>query len=404
MIMSTERLVSHVEPLLGVESVRTIRIGTKALAYWPQRFVGDRDADDLLRLIERVVATGRTLAVMAHVSHPRELEGDVVRRAVERIRAAGAVLYSQAPLDAARQRRPRHVARRCGPPSCRPGWCPTTCSSPGTPARRTTSRCRSCGPAEIYRDAWSGTVGPVAHGARAGHVGDTRERWPSTASPRSTATSVLALRLLQARDPVPRRPAVLGPRELDGPRGSTSSRRTASPTRTRAGRVGRQLGAAPMRVASNLALDQRVNELRAGGVDVLHLGFGEAGLPVHPGLVEALVEVRSATPTARSPGAPPPARAWPATGPDAARPPAPTRSCSPRAASRCSRRSWPASRATWCCPARRGSPTPRRSSSSGAARCGSTCRPGPAASPTRHCCPRRWRGPGPRGRTRGWSC
>ena len=45
-----------------------------------------------------------------------------------------------------------------------------------------------------------------------------------------------------------------------------------------------------MRVASNLALDQRVNGLRAGGVDVLHLGFGEAGLPVHPGLVSALVE------------------------------------------------------------------------------------------------------------------
>ena len=43
-----------------------------------------------------------------------------------------------------------------------------------------------------------------------------------------------------------------------------------------------------MRIASNLALDERVNELRAGGADVLHLGFGEAGLPVHPGLVEAL--------------------------------------------------------------------------------------------------------------------
>ena len=45
-----------------------------------------------------------------------------------------------------------------------------------------------------------------------------------------------------------------------------------------------------MRVASNLALDQRVNDLRASGVDVLHLGFGEAGLPVHPGLVSALVQ------------------------------------------------------------------------------------------------------------------
>jgi aspartate aminotransferase len=45
-----------------------------------------------------------------------------------------------------------------------------------------------------------------------------------------------------------------------------------------------------MRTASNLALDERVNELRASGVDVLHLGFGEAGLPVHQSLVDALVD------------------------------------------------------------------------------------------------------------------
>ena len=43
-----------------------------------------------------------------------------------------------------------------------------------------------------------------------------------------------------------------------------------------------------MRIASNLALDERVNALRASGVNVLHLGFGEAGLPVYPGLVDAL--------------------------------------------------------------------------------------------------------------------
>ena len=43
-----------------------------------------------------------------------------------------------------------------------------------------------------------------------------------------------------------------------------------------------------MRIASNLALDERVNTLRSQGVDVLHLGFGEAGLPVYPGLVDAL--------------------------------------------------------------------------------------------------------------------
>lgn len=100
MVMSSERLRGHLEPLLGVASVDTIRIGTKSVAYWPQRFVTDQDADDVLRLFERVVSAGKQLAVMAHFSHPRELDTELARRAVARIRATGAVVYGQAPLIA----------------------------------------------------------------------------------------------------------------------------------------------------------------------------------------------------------------------------------------------------------------------------------------------------------------
>lgn len=100
MVMSTERLRSHLEPLLSVDTVRTIRIGTKSVAYWPQRFVSDADADEVLRLFEKVVASGRNLAVMAHFSHPRELETALARRAMDRIRATGALVYCQAPLIA----------------------------------------------------------------------------------------------------------------------------------------------------------------------------------------------------------------------------------------------------------------------------------------------------------------
>jgi KamA family protein len=106
LVMSTERLRSHLEPVLAVESVRTIRIGTKSVAYWPYRFTTDRDADDLLRFFEQMVATGRTVAVMAHFSHPRELESEVAQDAVERIRASGAVVYCQAPLIAKVNDRP----------------------------------------------------------------------------------------------------------------------------------------------------------------------------------------------------------------------------------------------------------------------------------------------------------
>ncbi|WBB78732.1 lysine 2,3-aminomutase [Micromonospora sp. WMMD882] len=100
MVMSTERLRGHLEPLLDVGSVDTIRIGTKSLAYWPHRYVGDADADELLRLFERIVATGKQVAVMAHFTHPRELQTPVVTAALRRIRATGAVVYCQAPMVA----------------------------------------------------------------------------------------------------------------------------------------------------------------------------------------------------------------------------------------------------------------------------------------------------------------
>ena len=100
MIMGAGVLRRYIEPLLGpgLEHLESIRIGSKSLAYWPQRFVTDPDADDTLRLFEQIVGTGRTLAFMAHFSHPRELESAVVAEAVRRIRGTGAVIRTQAPL------------------------------------------------------------------------------------------------------------------------------------------------------------------------------------------------------------------------------------------------------------------------------------------------------------------
>ncbi|MZF84745.1 lysine 2,3-aminomutase [Streptomyces sp. SID5643] len=100
MVMSTERLRGHLEPLLGIPSVNTLRIGTKSLAYWPQRFVSDADSEALLRLFEQVAAAGKQVAVMAHFTHPRELRSTVVTEALRRIRSTGAVVYCQAPMVA----------------------------------------------------------------------------------------------------------------------------------------------------------------------------------------------------------------------------------------------------------------------------------------------------------------
>lgn len=100
MIMGAAVLRRYVEPLLGpgLEHIESIRIGTKSLSYWPQRFVTDPDADDTLRMFEEVSAAGKTLALMAHFSHPRELEPALVATATGRIRSAGAVIRTQAPL------------------------------------------------------------------------------------------------------------------------------------------------------------------------------------------------------------------------------------------------------------------------------------------------------------------
>lgn len=98
LIMKTHLLRRYVEPLLTLDTVRHLRLGTKALAYWPQRFVSDDDADDLLRLFEEVIAAGRHVAVMAHYSHPIELQPAIARQAVRRVRATGAEIRMQAPV------------------------------------------------------------------------------------------------------------------------------------------------------------------------------------------------------------------------------------------------------------------------------------------------------------------
>jgi len=100
LVMSSTALRSTIEPLLApeLEHIRSIRIGTKALAFWPHRFTTDRDADDVLRLFEKVRARGKQLALMAHFSHPRELQTRAVRLALRRIIDTGAVIRSQAPM------------------------------------------------------------------------------------------------------------------------------------------------------------------------------------------------------------------------------------------------------------------------------------------------------------------
>lgn len=100
MIMHADLLARYIDPLLDreFEHIQTIRIGTKSVAYWPYRYVTDEDADALLRLFERVVQSGKHLAIMAHYNHVRELSTPIAQAAIQRIRSTGAVIRTQSPL------------------------------------------------------------------------------------------------------------------------------------------------------------------------------------------------------------------------------------------------------------------------------------------------------------------
>ncbi|MGB0165514.1 MAG: KamA family radical SAM protein [Luteibaculum sp.] len=100
MVMSAKKFETYINPLLegNIESLQTIRIGTKSLGYWPYRFTTDKDADDMLRLFEKVVKSGKHLAFMAHFNHPHEMQTPAVREAIRRILDTGAQIRTQSPV------------------------------------------------------------------------------------------------------------------------------------------------------------------------------------------------------------------------------------------------------------------------------------------------------------------
>ena len=98
--MSASYLSGYVDALLNNDlyNLKTIRIGTKAFAYWPYRFLNEPDSDDLMRVFEKIVKSGKNLAVMAHFNHPRELSTNAVQKAIRRVCSTGAIIRTQSPL------------------------------------------------------------------------------------------------------------------------------------------------------------------------------------------------------------------------------------------------------------------------------------------------------------------
>jgi len=100
MIMKNRIFASYIDTILeaDIPNLQTIRIGTKALGYWPYKFLTDEDALDTLRTFERIVKSGKNLAIMAHFNHPAELKTPAVQKAIARILSTGAQIRTQSPV------------------------------------------------------------------------------------------------------------------------------------------------------------------------------------------------------------------------------------------------------------------------------------------------------------------
>ncbi|MFA9372378.1 MAG: KamA family radical SAM protein [Labilibaculum antarcticum] len=100
MVMKTKIFEKYIDAIFeaDIPNLRTIRIGTKTLGYWPYRYTTDEDAQQLLNVFEKITDRGLNLSIMAHFNHINELKTDVVAEAVKNIRKTGAVIRTQSPL------------------------------------------------------------------------------------------------------------------------------------------------------------------------------------------------------------------------------------------------------------------------------------------------------------------
>ncbi|MCT4601471.1 MAG: lysine 2,3-aminomutase [Marinifilum sp.] len=100
MVMKSRVFEQYIDAILAADipNLKTIRIGTKTLGYWPYRYTSDDDAQQLLDVFKKIHDNGLNLSIMAHFNHINEMSTETVEQAVKNIRATGAVIRTQSPL------------------------------------------------------------------------------------------------------------------------------------------------------------------------------------------------------------------------------------------------------------------------------------------------------------------
>jgi KamA family protein len=100
MIMKASLFATYIDKILDADlpNLKTIRIGTKALSYWPYKFTSDNDHEETLETFRRIKSKGIHVALMGHFNHLAELKTDSVKLAIEKVRETGVQIRTQSPL------------------------------------------------------------------------------------------------------------------------------------------------------------------------------------------------------------------------------------------------------------------------------------------------------------------
>lgn len=86
MIMKAKIFSKYIDVLIDakIPNLKTIRIGTKALSYWPYKFLTDSDSQEMLDIFNKITKSGLHLAFMAHFNHLNELSTPSVLDAIKK--------------------------------------------------------------------------------------------------------------------------------------------------------------------------------------------------------------------------------------------------------------------------------------------------------------------------------
>lgn len=100
MIMKASMFQNYAKALINADlpNLKTIRIGTKMLAYWPYKVLSDADAKETLQTFQEITNSGIHLAIMSHFNHPVELKTGAAKAAVKKVRSTGAQIRTQSPI------------------------------------------------------------------------------------------------------------------------------------------------------------------------------------------------------------------------------------------------------------------------------------------------------------------